>query len=175
LELAQSGFEESVLGGTRSNERSAVAARALREVQRVAPNARPQRILEVVCEAAESPAGQLYLARGEQLARVASTHEAAEPALDAFASGYFRQQLEIAFETSAVTEITAGVTAEPVVGSWTSPRGTQYRFIALTQLVDGDLAFAGLVALELAPSRRVPPQTHILARALASELAACAG
>jgi hypothetical protein len=109
------------------------------------------------------------------LARVASTGPAPELALDAFASGYFRQQLEIALETSAVTEITAGVTAEPLVGSWTSPRGTQYRLIALTQIIDGDLAFTGLVALELASSRPVPPHTHILARALATELAACAG
>jgi tetratricopeptide (TPR) repeat protein len=175
LELAQSGFEDTVLGGPRSNDRSVVGARALREVQRVAPNARPQRILEMVCEAAEARAGKLFLAHGELLTRVASTGEASEPALDTFASGYFRQQLEIAFETNAVTEITAGVTSEPTVGSWTSPRGTQYRFIALTQIVDGELALSGLVALELAPSRPIPPHTHILARALAPELAACAG
>jgi hypothetical protein len=175
LELAQSGFEDSVLGGPRSNDRSAVAARAVRDVQRVAPNARPQRILEVICESAESRVGTLFLAHGELLTPVAATGEASEPALGAFVSGYFRQQLEIAFETNAVTEISAGVTSEPTVGSWTSPRGTQYRLIALTQIADGELVFSGLVALELAPRRPIPPQTHVLARALAPELAACAG
>ena len=175
LQLAQSGFEDSVLGGARASERSVIATRALQEVQRVAPNARPLRILELVCEAVQAEAGQLYLASGERLTPVAAKGEAAERALDDFAAGYFRQQLEIALETSAVTEITGGVTAEPMIGSWTSPRGTAYRLIALTHFVDGDLAFAGLLALELAPNQRVPPHTHIIARALAPELAACAG
>jgi hypothetical protein len=175
LKLAQSGFEDSVLGSSRSNDRNAIASRAVNEVQRIAPHARPQRILELVCEATQATAGLLYIVRGEQLARIASTPTQAEPALDAFAANYFKQQIEIALETSAVTEITAGVTAEPMVGSWTSPRGRHYRFVALTQLLDGDLEFAGLVALELAPNRRVPPHTHVVARALAPELAASVG
>jgi hypothetical protein len=92
-----------------------------------------------------------------------------------FASGYLRQQLEDAYETNAVTEISAGVTEEPRVGSWTSPDGKHYRFVALTHIVEGELAYAGLAALEIAPNRPVPPQTQVLARALANELAGCAG
>jgi hypothetical protein len=174
LKLEQTGFESSVLGSAQPNDRSAVAGNAVRAVQQVAPNAKPQRILELVCEAARVPVGQLYVADGEHLSRVASVGSPAEAALDMFASGYFRQQLESAMETSAVTEISAGVTEEPSVGSWTSPSGNHYRFVAFTHLVDGELAFAGLAALEIARNRPVPPLTQIVVRALAPELAAVA-
>jgi hypothetical protein len=172
LKLSQSGFEDSVLGRGRPGDRNAIASQALNAVRHVAPTARPQRILELLCEATNASAGQLYIADGERLSRVAFAGAAAEPALDAFASGYFRQQLEDTFETSVVTEISAGVTEQPSVGSWMSPSGKLYRFVALTHMVDGDLEYAGLAALECGANRPVSPKAQMLARALAPELAA---
>jgi tetratricopeptide (TPR) repeat protein len=175
LALPQTGFESSVLGSGPSEERNAGAIEALRAVQLLAPAAKPQRILDLICEAARGSAGQLYVAEGERLSLVASRGAAAEPALTVFASRYFRQQLEDSMETSALTAIDSGVPDEPRVGSWTSPGGNPYRLIAFTYPVDGEPAFAGLVALELPANRAVPPQTQVLARALARELATCVG
>jgi tetratricopeptide (TPR) repeat protein len=172
LKLPQTGFEDSVLGRGRPGDRNALAQRALNAVRHVAVAARPQRILELLCEAANTATGQLYIADGERLTFGASIGAPPEVALDVFASGYFRQQLEDSFETNAVTEISAGITEQPSVGSWTSPTGKLYRFVALTHMADGDLAFTGLAALECAPNRPISPQTQLLARALAPELAA---
>ncbi|HKU43187.1 MAG TPA: serine/threonine-protein kinase [Polyangiales bacterium] len=170
LKLSASGFTSAVLG-IPVVQLPAAASGKLEALQELPPSERAGKLLELLCQSAQLGAGHLYAANDTGLRRLASRAAAADPALDAFATGFFTQQLDDALYTAALTQIGE---SEPPLGYWVANDGTQYALLILTHPVSGKLQYQGLVAFIAQARRPLPKAARELASALAGELASCA-
>jgi hypothetical protein len=147
LELPASAFESSVLGSPDSASSSALRKQVTTALDRATtPPARSLRALELLCETSGARAGHLYLTQAHELVRAASCGSPADAALDAFANGYWLQQLDDSFLTAGLTQDSSALELLDG-GSWTHPGGTLYRLLLLTAAFRGELVFVGVVAL----------------------------
>jgi hypothetical protein len=126
--------------------------------------ARARRALELLCRELKASSGQLYYARGAELARVASFAEP-DARLDRFASGYWRQRQRQAVMTTVITapEPTSGLQT----GSWTNASGQQYTLLPLSSGSEAECV--GLAAL-LARPAVIPAEYWALAAAISDWL-----
>ncbi|HKP62298.1 MAG TPA: protein kinase [Polyangiales bacterium] len=172
LALAPTEFEASVLGTAHSAALDYQVANS-NDVFARCPTAadRAARALELVCELAGAPRGQLYLvdARGE-LTPVASRNGSA-PDADAthFARGFFAQQIDDASFTAGLTQATHMLSV-PGAASYVDIRGHQHRLFMLTCKARGELVYVGLaVASEprtVDPDPRMTAQLALIAAGL---------
>jgi tetratricopeptide (TPR) repeat protein len=128
------------------------------------PAARARRALELLGRELNASGGQLYYARGAELARAASLAEP-DDSLDRFASGYWRQRQLQAIMTTVFTapEQTSGLPT----GSWTNASGKQYTLLPLSP--GGEAECVGLAAL-LARPEVIPAEYWALSAAISDWL-----
>jgi hypothetical protein len=167
LDVPASGFESVVLGGERRGAPVVADTDQVASIARLPqPAARAERVLELLAGTAGATAGYLYYAQESGLACAARLHTAPDEALDRFANGYFRQQLEGAAMTTIFTAVDG---TEELGASWTSSAGSVYR-IALLQS-QGGAVYVGLVVLSCGSTQlEMSLQYRSLSNALSAEL-----
>jgi tetratricopeptide (TPR) repeat protein len=134
------------------------------------PSQRAGRSLSLLCEAARSSTGYLFLVRGSTLAlsAVQSAPDAPAP-LSAFIAGYWAQLLDEQGMTSAWTSMTH-VSNAALAPLWTDPTGIDHHILSLVSRGDVRDEHVGLVVLVNGPefrARRLPEAAFDLASALA--------
>jgi DNA-binding transcriptional LysR family regulator len=141
---------------------------ALRRV--VDPAGRVLRALELLCDAAQRSAAQLYLSQDTGLVRAAAIGMPADPPpeLDEFAARHWALQLQGEMDTDVVpTGADAGVR---VAETWTDAAGTSYRVLLLKSAVAGSLLYVGLVLLVADEQFECPIQYWELSSAVSTRL-----
>jgi hypothetical protein len=170
LELPASAFESSVLGSSDSSASAALRNHvAIALGQATTLGGRSLRALELLCDTSGARAGHLYLVQADELVRAASCGSPGDSALDAFANGYWLQQLDDALLVTGLTQDSSALELVDAA-SWTHPSGTHYRLLLLTAPFRGQLVFVGVVALVAESASPLPALVGKLAAVVCERL-----
>jgi hypothetical protein len=167
VEMPPSDFEWKVLGSARAAPGTGATDPRLASINALPePSQRAARVLEVLAQVAGATAGHLYYRQRSELVRAASLAAPPDPALESFARGYLRQQLEDSAMTSVFTAMPGPVEAR--FATWTDRAGKLLK-IALLQQSDATTCI-GLVALCDVRETAMSSEFRSLAAAISARL-----
>jgi serine/threonine protein kinase len=162
-------FESSVLGDANGPVRRAALTKVTAAFSQISePAGRALRALEMLCDAAQLRAGQLYLAQDNALSRAATLAMQPDPNLDAFAKRYWAEQLDDSMAT-CITQSDSDQ-SELSAASWTNPEGTTYRVLLLKSTGERGLVYVGLAAVRADNSKDWPALYWELSSAVGTRL-----